>query len=86
MTGKKSEIIFPITCRGRNLIGKPVLTESVNVKVKVYQSPETDTINSLVDCKYNASGDGDMCEAAKHGRGYCVYRFNIPHLLEIKVK
>ena len=85
---KYIEQIFNISCRGRNPIGGEVLERPVNVIIKIYQSPGSDTISSDINCKYNTGGHRQRCKAShpnqdKIGRGViCPYSFDIPYALE----
>ncbi|MEK6854931.1 MAG: hypothetical protein AABX73_01795 [Nanoarchaeota archaeon] len=79
---------FPIQCKGRDANGLEVLTEPVNVNVKIHKSPGSNTISSNVECPYNTGGHGQRCKAShpdvdKVGEGVgCPYSFDIPYALE----
>ena len=78
------EQIFPVECRGRNPLGREVLAQPVEVKVRVYKSPGCNSITSAVDCPYNTGGHGQRCRAShpgveKLGEGvFCAYIFAVP--------
>ena len=85
------EQTFPIQCKGRSTDGKECLDEAVDVKVKVYKSPDSNTISSRVECRYNTGAHGQRCTAfdlgtvEKSGKGIsCPYSFDIPQGLERK--
>ncbi len=87
---KYVEQTFPIKCKGRDFDGCEVLTESVEVEVIIYKSPDCNTISSEVQCQYNTGGYGQRCKAChpnvdKMGEGVvCPYSFDIPYALEKK--
>jgi hypothetical protein len=80
---------FPIKCGGRNKKGSEVLTEPIEVSIKVYKSPNSNDLSSIIDCPYNTGGHGQRCKAShpkgvdKIGEGViCPYSFDIPYALE----
>lgn len=82
---------FPVECKGRDDEGNEVLDKPVAVNVKVYKSPGSSRISSLVECPYNTGGHGQRCKAShppgvdKVGQGViCPYSFDIPYALEKK--
>ena len=82
------EKIVKVMCRGRTLSGEPVLTESVEVEVRLYRSPDTDMCCSDVSgCPHNAGEHGQRCKAShqltdKDGDGaFCPFAFDYPYAL-----
>lgn len=82
------EQIFPIKCKGRDICMDEILDEPVDVKLKIYKSPGSNSISSIVDCPHNTGGHGQRCKAShpnkdKVGNGIiCPYSFDIPYALE----
>lgn len=82
------EQTFPIQCKGRDSLGREILKEPLDVTVKIYNLPGSDTISSNVKCLYNTGGHGQRCKAShpevdKAGEGVgCPYSFDIPYALE----
>lgn len=83
------EHTFQLSCKGRDPIGHEVLKKPVEVKVKVYQTPDSNQIKSLVyDCPYNTGGHGERCKASHPGTDStgrnirCPYSFIIPDSLD----
>lgn len=81
--------IFPIQCKGRDFSGNEVLTEPVEVEVKVYKSPGSSTISSEVKCPYNTGGHGQRCNifyltgVDKTKKDiFCPYAFDVPYTFE----
>lgn len=90
------ETTFPVQCKGRDKDMKEVLKEPVEVKVKVYKSPGSNMISSIVECPYNIGGHGQRygqrCKASHPGVDWkgkgisCVYSFDLPYALEQSYK
>jgi len=83
MSKKYLEKILNIECRGRYANGRKVLTKPVEARIKIYKSPHSELLSSLVKCPYNTGGHGERCKAAhpnidkKGGVVYCPYAFDI---------
>ncbi len=83
---------FPIQCIGRDKSGKEVLSEAVDVEVRIYKRPDSNMISSSVKCPYNTGGSGQRCKAShpevdKVGDGInCPYSFDIPYALDNRGK
>jgi len=55
------EQTYPIKCKGRDTKGNECLGEDVDIKIKIYKSPDTNIISSNVECRYNTGGHGQRC-------------------------
>lgn len=84
MTNKYTTQTYLIQCRGRNENGHEVLDSPTEVKLKIHQSPDSNNISSIVNCRYNTGGHGQRCKAShpdldKIGEGItCPYSFDLP--------
>ena len=83
--------VFPILCKGRDIVGNETLKDPVEVEIKIYQSiGNNSTISSEVKCPYNTGGHGQRCKAShpefdKIERSiFCPYSFDLPYALEGK--
>jgi hypothetical protein len=83
------ERIVKVKCYGRTLIGKPALTEPVEVDVRLYRSPDTDTCCCDVNgCPHNTGGHGQRCKASHQGTDkvgdgvLCPFAFDYPYALK----
>lgn len=82
------EQTFSIQCKGRDKLGKEILGEPVDVKIKISNYRGSNIISSIVSCLYNTGGHGQRCKAShpnadKVSEGIiCPYSFDIPYALE----
>ena len=83
-TNKYLEQKFPIECHGRDRMGNEVLVKAVTVSIKVYQSPGSNTISSIIECENNCGAHGEKCNASGREISHCPYSFDIPYARERK--
>lgn len=79
------EQTFSFECYGRDgsKIRRPVLEEPAEVKVKVQQFGEDNPkISSVVDCRYIAGAERNICKASGEGDVVCPYNFNLPETID----
>lgn len=83
---KYVEQVYPIECNGRNARGEHALCVPVNVRVKIYKSPDSNMISSIVECKYNKGSHGEECSVTKLSKEKvnCPYSFDLPYALEMR--
>lgn len=82
------EQTYPIECKGRDLFQRETLTKPIRVYVKIYKSPRSNTISSIVeDCPYNCGAHGERCSAFMElnaQKGFCPYSIDLPHTIDKK--
>lgn len=83
------ERIVKVACRGRTLVGEPVLDKPVEVSVRLYRSPDTsECCCDVSGCPHNTGGHGQRCKAShpwtdKVGDGVlCPFAFDYPYALK----
>lgn len=74
---------YPVKCKGRGFDGKEVLKETIDVVVKIYKSPGSSVISSMVGCIYNRGCHGEGCGASDSiNLVICPYSFDLPHAFD----
>lgn len=77
---------FAIRCNGRDVNGNEVLTKSVEVELRIYQSQGSSTISCSNNCPYNLGEHWQNCKALNKEElrgGICPYSFDIPHAIDL---
>jgi len=74
---------YPVFCYGRDPEGNTVLADPIFVMVKIYKSPGSNSISSLVECPCVGGPHNGTCKASGKNAD-CVYGFDIPYSLEKK--
>lgn len=82
------EQTFSVQCHGRGLTTDELFSPPIDVTVKIYKIPGSNTISSEVNCPYNRGGHGEYCgaieainvdkERALAMHIPCAYAFELP--------
>jgi hypothetical protein len=88
MSNKYIERKVKVACRGRTMMGEPVLDKPIEVEVTLFRSPGSNMCCCNVECPNNTGGHGQRCKAShpwteKKGEGVlCPFAFGYPYALK----